>query len=246
MEPVRSTRNPRVTAAARLRRVRERRRLGLTLLEGPHLLQEALAAGVDVLEVFGLGSGDPGVPNWVEVSEDVLQRLADTENPRGPVAVMRIPALGSVRRDHVVLGVNDPGNAGTLIRTAAAFGLDVTFRSDAVDPWSPKVLRAAAGSHFRTVIGDPVPGTATIATVATGGIAARDMGAALDPARQWAIVVGSEAHGLAADEVAAADVKVTIPMPGGTESLNAAVAGAIVAYELALWRRADGAMISNR
>ncbi|MEX1271440.1 MAG: RNA methyltransferase, partial [Acidimicrobiia bacterium] len=139
MEPVRSTRNPRVTAAARLRRARERKRLGLTLLEGPHLLEEALAAGAEVLEVFGLGSPQPAVPNWVEVTEDVLIRLADTESPRGPVAVMRIPPAVTATRDHLVLGVSDPGNAGTLIRTAAAFGLDVAFGSDAVDPWSPKV-----------------------------------------------------------------------------------------------------------
>jgi RNA methyltransferase, TrmH family len=246
MEPVRSTRNPRVTAAARLRRVRERKRLGLTLLEGPHLLKEALAAGVEILEVFGLGPGDPGVPNWVEVTEEVLKRLADTENPRGPVAVMRVPSAGSVTRDHLALGVTDPGNAGTLIRTAAAFGLDVTFRDEAVDPWSPKVLRAAAGSHFRTAIGSGIRDAATIATVVKGGLPARELGAVLDPARRWAILVGSEPHGLTEDEVAAADVKVTIPMPGGIESLNAAVAGSIVAYELALWRSADGDAISNR
>ena len=246
MEPVRSTRNPRVTAAVRLRRARERTRLGLTLLEGPHLLSEALASGVEVLEVFGLGSPDPAIPNWVEVTEEVLRKLADTENPRGPVAVIRIPPAAVTTRDHLVLSVSDPGNAGTLIRTAAAFGLDVAFRSDAVDPWSPKVLRAAAGSHFRTSIGGPMADAATIATVVKGGVAARDLGAVLDPARQWAILVGSEALGLAADEVEAADVKVTIPMPGGTESLNAAVAGAIVAYELALWRSADGGVISNR
>ncbi|MEX1005254.1 MAG: RNA methyltransferase [Acidimicrobiia bacterium] len=246
MEPVRSTRNPRVTAAARLRRARERKRLGLTLLEGPHLLEEALAAGAEVLEVFGLGSPQPAVPNWVEVTEDVLIRLADTESPRGPVAVMRIPPAVTATRDHLVLGVSDPGNAGTLIRTAAAFGLDVAFGSDAVDPWSPKVLRAAAGSHFRTVIGDRVRDAATIATVVKGGVAARELGTVLDPARRWAILVGSEAHGLSDDEVAAADVQVTIPMPGGTESLNAAVAGAIVAYELALWRNAAGGVISNR
>ena len=246
MEPVRSTRNPRVTAAARLRRVRERRRLGLTLLEGPHLLQVALERGGEVLEVFGLGAGDPAIPNWVEVTEDVLRRLADTENPRGPVAVLRIPPPGPVTRDHLSLAVTDPGNAGTLIRTAAAFSLDVAFQPDAVDPWSPKVLRAAAGSHFLTSIGDTVADAGTIATVVGGGTPARRLGEVLDPSRHWAILIGSEAHGLTAADVGAADVRVSIPMPGGTESLNAAVAGAIVAYEFALWRRTAGGPISNR
>lgn len=244
MEPVRSTRNPRVVAAVRLRRARERNKLGLTLLEGPHLLAEARQAGAEIIEVFGTGVA--AEDSWVEVSQVVLDRLADTENPRGPVAVMRIPEPAEVTGDHLRVAVTDPGNAGTLIRTAAAFGLAVVFEPNSVDPWSPKVLRAAAGSHFRTEIGAATGDFGTIATVVEGGIPASHLAAVLDPARAWSILVGSEAHGLEADAAESADVRVTIPMPGGTESLNAAVAGAIVAYELAGWRNPAGASVPNR
>lgn len=242
MEPVRSTRNTRVVEAARLHRVRERRRTGLTLLEGPHLLQEALAAGADIRHVFGLETETPvhGV-TWIPVTEPVMERLAGTETPRGPVAVLAVPPPSPPRRDHLVLDIADPGNAGTLLRTAAAFGNDVVFRATAVDPWAPKVLRAAAGAHFRTrVASESDPTAGVIATVVDGGHPPDGLSGLLDPARTWSILVGSEAHGARPTDVASADVLVTIPMPGGTESLNAAVAGAIVAYELMRWRGAAG------
>lgn len=246
MEPVRSTRNPRVTQAVRLRRARERKELGLTLLEGPHLVEEARRAGVEVIEVFGLGPAPSGEQNWTEVTREVLNRLADTSHPRGPVAVIRIPPPSVVARDHYAIDVGDPGNAGTLIRTAAAFGLDVTVSPGSVDPWSPKVLRAAAGAHFRTSIGESPSARGTIATVVTGGVPPHRLGDLLDPARIWAVLIGSEAHGLSSEDAASADITVTIPMPGGVESLNAAVAGAIVGYELGRWRNAEGTPSSNR
>lgn len=244
MEPVRSTRNPRVAEAVRLHRVRERKELGLTLLEGPHLLAEARDGGADIVRVFGLGPSDD--PTWVEVTQEVLDRLAGTENPRGPVAVIRIPEATPVGRDHLSIDVGDPGNAGTLVRTAAAFSLDVVFRTGSVDPWAPKVLRAAAGAHFRTSIGEAPVGSGTIATVAKGGVGLHRLADVLDPARTWAILIGSEPHGLAPTEVEEADVAVTIPMPGEIESLNAAVAGSIVAYEFGRWRNSAGPSARSR
>lgn len=234
--------------AAALRRARERRARGLTLLEGPHLLAEAVAAGAEIVEVFGLAGDDgarrlaaAGGAAWVAVTGDVLGRLASTETPRGPVAVLAVPPPGDVERDALDVGVADPGNAGTLIRTAAAFALDVVARPGAVDVWSPKVLRSAAGAHFRTRISDRLPpGTGRIGTVVAGGVPADRAGEALDPSRRWAVVVGNEARGLSDEDLAACDVLVTVPMPGGVESLNAAVAGAIVAYELSRWRAGRG------
>ena len=246
MEPVRSTRNPRVAPAVRLRRARERKALGLTVLEGPHVVEEARRAGAEVMEVFGLGPAPAGYQHWTEVTPEVLSRLADTDNPRGPVAVIRIPPPGVVTRDHYSIDLGEPGNAGTLIRTAAAFGLDVTFSPGSVDPWSPKVLRAAAGAHFRTSIGEPPASRGTIATVVEGGVPPHRLGEVLDPTTTWAVLIGSEAHGLSSRDVAAAEIAVTIPMPGGVESLNAAVAGAIVGYELGRWRYAEGTPASSR
>lgn len=248
MEPVRSTRNPRVAQAVRLHRVRERRKTGLTLLEGPNLVAEALAAGVRPRVVFGTGEPptglDPGA--WVPVTAEVLERLAETATPRGPIAVVEVPDAQPVRRDHLLLDVTDPGNAGTLIRTAAAFGMDVALRPGAVDPWSPKVTRSAAGAHFRTTVGLPLPGAGRIVAVAVGGVPSPLFTGRLDRERRWAVHIGSEAHGVSTADADSADIRVTIPMPGGVESLNAAVAGGILAYELMTWRGAAGAPSRNR
>jgi RNA methyltransferase, TrmH family len=252
MEPVRSPRNSKVAEASRLLRARERRSRGLTLLEGPHLLAEAVRAGADIHRIFALPDDAEAAEaarrsgaELVVVEQAVLDRLAPTESPRGPVAVVAIPAAGESDRDVVFMAVTDPGNAGTIIRTAAAFGLDVCAAEGAVDPWSPKVVRAGAGAHFRTRLVRNAP-VATIATVVRGGIAPRRLPLVLDPDRRWAVLVGSEAHGLPAHRADSADVRVTIPMPGGTESLNAAVAAAIVIYELAEWRAGfPGADLAN-
>lgn len=242
VEPVRSPRNPRVARAAGLHRAAERRARGLTLLEGPHLLSEAVAARAAIIEVFGLPddvegrrlAGGSGA-EWVAVSPEALARIASTEHPRGPVAVLAVPGDAPPTRDALDVFVTDPGNAGTLIRTAAAFGLDVVFEVGAVDPWAPKVLRAGAGAHFRTTVTrSSDPGVGRILTRNRGGVDPGGLGAVLDPGRRWAVVVGTEAGGIPAGVVG--EVAVTIPMPGGTESLNAAVAGAIVAYELSRWR----------
>ncbi|NOY54828.1 MAG: RNA methyltransferase [Actinobacteria bacterium] len=197
----------------------------------------AIAAGHELDTIFAV-VGDPVVEDLSGVSyvsEEVLERLAPTQHPRGPIAIMRIPASARVSRSCLLLwGVGDPGNMGTLIRSAAAFGMDVAVDSRSTDPWSPKTLRAAAGGHFRTAIErEATPeslqerGFTTVAAVPRGGIdpvelACRD---------QIAIIVGPEAHGLPADVVAASDLLVTIPMPGDMESLNVGIAGAILAYE---------------
>jgi TrmH family RNA methyltransferase len=252
MDPITSPRNPRVAAAAKLVRARERRRRGEMLLEGPHVVEAAVTAGVTLRSVFGL-DGDSASrtlaaragATWVPCTEEVLERLGATEHPRGPMAVGVIPdtAVGW-RRDTLVADLRDPGNAGTLIRTAAAFGLDICFSSQAVDVWAPKILRAGAGAHFLTDVGtglETVPdGVGTIATVVTGGAPPARAFERLDSGRVWAVMVGSEPHGLSPATVDSADVTVTIPMPGRTESLNAAVAASIVAYELSLWRSAVG------
>ena len=119
----------------------------------------------------------------------------------------------------------------------AAFGLGFVAGPGTADPWSPKVLRAGAGSHFRTTI-ERAPdlsvdvlqrrGFTLVASVAEGG----DSPARLAPLERVALLIGDESSGLTAGVVDAADILVTIPMPGHTESLNAAVAGSLLAYEL--------------
>jgi TrmH family RNA methyltransferase len=242
--PVRSHKNRRVVEAARLHRARERRDRGLTLIEGPHLLEEALAAGVTPVEVFAR-EGDELTRelaaarqiDLVVVDDLGLARVAGTKSPRGPVASIEIPRNGSLGDAPGVVvswGIGDPGNVGTLIRTAAAFGWAFAYTSDTADPWAPKVLRAGAGAHFRTGL-MPIESIAqldslgyqTLATVVDGGMAP----SALVVGR-YAVLIGDESSGLPDTVSEAAAFRITISMPGGIESLNAAMAAGIIVYEL--------------
>src|SRR3990172_8569454 len=149
--PVRSHKNRQVVDAARLHRVRERRDRGETLIEGPHLLEEALTAGVLPSLLLALEDDQPtrelarrrGI-DLVLVDDAGLARVAGTKTPRGPVAVIEIPVgQGATGRGLVVAwGVGDPGNVGTMIRTAAGFGWSFGYTEGTADPWAPKVLRA--------------------------------------------------------------------------------------------------------
>lgn len=200
-------------------------------------MAEALAAGIRPSRIFA-HVDDPGLAHWPEavaVTAAVMRRLADTDHPRGPVAVIDIPpptVLPADRHLLVLCGVADPGNVGTLVRSAAAFGLGVVWTPGSADPWSPKALRAGAGAHFRCPL-SPADDPAAlfthrlVAAVAKGGDHPRRLGAG-----PWAILLGSEAHGLPQRWQKAANAAVSIPMPGGTESLNVAAAGSILAYLL--------------
>jgi len=244
--PIGSLQNRRVAATVKLHRRRGRRAAGLALLEGPNLVGEAVAAGADLRTVFHLPGDAAGAEaahragaEAVPVTEDVLRRLSTTEHPQSPVAVLAPPAPRLAPEGDLLVawGVGDPGNLGTLIRGAAAFGMGFAAGPGSADVWSPKVLRAAAGAHFHTTIGRvdafETGGRVAVATVVRGGIAPDAL-----PTAPVALFVGDEAAGLPSDVVERCPVRVTIAMPGGTESLNAAVAGAIVAYEAA--RRRGG------
>jgi TrmH family RNA methyltransferase len=148
---IESTRNPRVVRAGKLHRVRYRRETGDTLLEGPNVIDGALSAGLVPVLVFTLdrdGLADRAAnasSEVVTVSEAVMNKLADTENPRGPIAIAAVPESGQLAPDDTIVlcGISDPGNAGTLIRSAAAFGFQVVATADTVDLWSPASSRGA-------------------------------------------------------------------------------------------------------
>ena len=183
--------------ALNLHDARDRAETGRALLEGPHLLEEAVASGVRVERVFALGEDDASSEaarrcgaELVLVDERGLRRLATTEHPQSPVAVMVIPpgAVPSAGHLLVAWGVGDPGNVGTLIRCAAAFGLGFAAGPGTADPWGPKVLRAGAGGHFRAGVARVeavealrTGGRRLVATVARWREAA--LGPAPDPAR---------------------------------------------------------------
>lgn len=253
MEPITSTRNPRVRELAELARPQARRERGLHLVEGPNAVGEALAAGV-VEEVFVTEDGRrllttpmaDGV-RCTLVAEHVLARLADATTPQGIVAVAhsRSIAIGEVvgRGLLVVLHeVADPGNLGTVLRTADAAGAaGVVLTAGSVDPFSPKAVRAAAGStyHLPVVVGigfDDVvegcrgAGQPVLGLAGDGGRSVFDLQRAEPP---LALVLGNEAHGLPAAATALLDGTVAIPIYGGAESLNVAAAAAIAIYAAA-------------
>lgn len=174
----------------------------------------------------------------MRVTPEVLDRVASTQHPRGPVAVFAPPpeSTSSTGNALVLWEIADPGNGGTLVRTAAAFESAVIASPGTVDLWSPKALRSASGAHFATTIDQRgelttddlrAEGYQVIATVADGG----ERLSSVVAGKRIALVVGGEAHGLPDQVASGADLRVTIPMTG-TESLNAAVAGSIAAYAL--------------
>jgi TrmH family RNA methyltransferase len=243
VEPVRNSRNPKVVEAARLHRARDRRATGLTLIEGPHLLEEAIQAGVEIREIFALKSDETSLEladhlglEPILVDRPALKRLAGTETPRGPIAVIGVPRPVELSEQNLLVswGVSDPGNVGTTIRIARAFGWGFGYTEGTSDPWSPKVLRTAAGNQFATPIVsiadlDQVRsmGLEPVATVISGGGEPGSLGIG-----RYALLIGEEAAGLPDEVVAACAHSVTIPMPGGAESLNAAVAAGILVYEI--------------
>jgi len=252
----------------RLRRLSRRRSArtdeGAFVLDGPTLLAEALAAGVVVEEVVA----EPGCPEALlaeaaaagatvrRAAEGALARAVDTVTPHGVAAVARMverPA-GDALADAgplalVLVGVSDPGNAGTLLRSAEAAGAGaVAFCDSSVDPFGPKCVRASAGSVLRlTVARDAdsadalaacaAQGRRTVATVVRGGTTYD----AVDLRGPVALVLGSEAHGLPPVVAAAVDDAVTIPMAGRAESLNVAMAGTVLCFEALRQRRVRAA-----
>lgn len=172
-----------------------------------------------------------------EVTASVLAKIADTETPRGPIATLQLPPPAPLSTTDTVLldGVADPGNAGTIIRSAAAFGFAVAVTPTSVDAWSPKTLRAAAGAHFMTPVVTVDGGAArqlmaaelhAVALVVAGGRPIET----IDDKAQIALIVGSESHGISSDLLDLKPTEVTLDMPGGIESLNAGVAASIAMY----------------
>ena len=210
-------------------------------------MKEAVATGLPLRVMFAL-SDDADAAGWaalsgvelVVVSPAVLDRLSSTQSPQSPVAVMMIPhrPLSTDRSVLVPWEISDPGNLGTIIRAAAAFGFDAGIGPGCADPWSPKALRSGAGGHFRTGVASiELEGITTVAAVVSGGVPPEAM-----PPGRLAILIGGEARGLPEEVSTAADVRVTIPMTAGSESLNAAMAAAILAYVLAQRSRKYGGL----
>ena len=260
MIAVSSRDNAQIKRFCRLRdKNRERRETGCIVLEGARLCADAAATGTSIETAFVTERALASYPEATEalravaaqtllVSEAVASHMAETEHPQGVFAVAAMPqssldiaALPLCGRYLALESVRDPGNLGTIVRTAEAFGIDgLLLSGDCCDLFSPKVLRAAMGGTLRLPFAmiDDLPaaiadwrrqGFETYACVASADaepLLPGKLGAGCIP------VIGNEGNGLTDAAIAACGRRLTIPMAGRAESLNAAVAACIVLWEL--------------
>lgn len=241
--------NERVRRWARLvRDARYRRREGATVAEGPHLLatllERRIAPRAVLVSEERLGNReidallrDAGMPP-VAVSDAVFRHIVDTEAPQGIAAEIAIAEAAERSNAHAVFleGVQDPGNVGAILRSAAAFGFgNAILDRGCADPWSPRVLRAAMGGHFSLSIRQVAAlGRAVLAFRGRTVCAAPRGG---EPLRQAELsgrvgwILGSEGAGVTPALRERAQMTVTVPLAPGAESLNVAAAAAVCFYE---------------
>ena len=230
---------------------RQRCKAGQTLLDGAHLLQSYVASGNKPLhvlvtetslqdsEISTLIKKLPGVA-LTRLDDSLLAELSDLKTPAGILALIEqtLPKVSAAHSRFCLLleDIQDPGNLGSILRSAAAAGCDAVFLSKGcVDAWSPKVLRAAMGGHFYLSVHEAVDLIAVAAefqgTVLAASLTARTNLYDCDLRGKLAFAVGNEGAGLSTDLLATVSKHVRIPMPGQIESLNAAVATAVCLFE---------------
>ncbi|WP_094585387.1 RNA methyltransferase [Synechococcus sp. BO 8801] len=258
-EPIRSVRNPLVQALRRLHRPSGRKEQGLILLEGTHLLQEALGLGLrprqllattDWLERHGALLERLPDPGRLRIaSPEVLAAAATTGHPDGVLLTLAaddLPAPAATPPDFVLVldRLQDPGNLGTLLRTALAAGVEQVWLAEGADPMQPKVLRASSGAALALPIermaATDLPGRLAaarergmqlVAAVVPEAAVAAQPYWELDWGRPTALLLGNEGAGLAPELAELADRRVTIPHSPAVESLNVAAAAALLLLE---------------
>lgn len=242
------------------------------VIEGLHLLEESLNAhkarrcvlkqvfySKKLMDLKGGGQllrkiNDSAVPAE-EVTDKVIGHLTDVGTPQGIIGLVAINAsdLGELfeQSEPVILildGIQDPGNIGTIIRTADAFGISgIIMTKNTVNPYSPKVIRSTAGSIFNVRITSSDFPENIYAALKRRGIkivaTTPDAGSSIiesDLSPPLAVIIGSESRGISDESAKASDEKISIPMVGKSESLNAAVSASVVLYEVMRQRMKHG------
>ncbi|MCH5272995.1 MAG: RNA methyltransferase [Lachnospiraceae bacterium] len=257
-----STANPRIKNIVLLqKKAKERRQQGLFVIEGRKMLEEVLRDAPGALAELYVTQDYINFPEhqaaladarYEIVSENVMRAMAETMEPQGVLAAVHMPRYDKTellkRKDAVWLALEDlrdPGNLGTILRTSEAAGVTgVILSRNSVDIYNPKVIRSTMGAVFRvphfytedflTELEDLKKGGACLYAAHLAGTKAYD-----EPlyAGKAVILIGNEANGLSKDAAAKADCLVKIPMEGKAESLNAAVAAALLVYEAYRRRR---------
>ncbi|OIU70790.1 TrmH family RNA methyltransferase [Rossellomorea aquimaris] len=246
MKVIQSSKNPVVKQWKKLLTKKGRDQTLSYIIEGFHLVEEALKQHDTVLELIFIEGVE--LPNrWnldgiemIQVSEEAGKVLADTETTQGVFAVCRQKETASIDGSKTFLildGLQDPGNIGTIIRTAEASGIDaVILGKGTVDLYNPKVLRSAQGSHFHLPVikgdlsdiirdlkekGIPVYGTA---------LENGEEYTSITPEESYALIVGNEGNGMNPETLMQTDLNLYIPIYGKSESLNVAIAAGILLY----------------
>ena len=244
---------------------------GLVAIEGENLVYEAIRSGIRIERIFV--ADDRPAPDWlparaelIEVDREVLRSAVDTLTPQGIAAMVGAPEWSleqcckPAAKPLVLIaaGLQDPGNLGTLVRSAEAFGAAcVLTTAGTVSPWNPKAVRASAGSAFRVPVvrvsaeelaGLQRDGLKLFAAVAEDSRSGPPpIGAAdADLSGGCGLMIGNEGAGLAQEWLELAARRITIPTPGPVESLNAAIAGSLLLYEAARQRQRAASYMTDR
>lgn len=251
METITSFKNPVVRKIRALKDRKTREQTGRILVEGEVMIREALDCGLEIFDLLAVADMSDFAEAMARrgaqafsVSREIMDAVCETRTPQGVCATFSAPKATGAEAfsGHVVVldGVQDPGNAGTIWRTADAAGFHgILFGEGSADPLSPKVLRAAMGSGFRIpfACSRSLPETLRALaergyTVIVSDLSGTDFYQRGHLGDRLALVIGNEARGVSDAVRACADVRLKLPMRGGAESLNAAIAAAIMMYDL--------------
>ena len=223
---------------------KEREQAGLFVADGTKLLQEAVRfyPGLDtVILSDGVEADVPEHVKLIRVPEEVMASISPMETPQGALFLCRLPERTAFQPKAGMLlldGIQDPGNIGTILRTADALDIPVALLEGCADPYSHKVVRASMGAVFRTPVIQTTWEEALVACgqagilVAVTALSDKSQDLRSAALNNMAVVIGSEGRGVRQEVLDAADVQLIIPMNPHCESLNAAIAAAIVMWQM--------------
>lgn len=257
MLEISSSKNPIIKDIKGLSRKKNRWKEKLFIIEGIKVIEEAIESSIPIKHIFFseiLLEADGGEAFFeiikkrketIKLSRGVFKQITNVDNPQGVIAIVEfeerdISDLYKIDLPFIMFldGLNDPGNLGTIIRTADAFDIDaIVLGEDSVDPYNSKVVRATMGSIFRVPLYNARDNDSFFENIKKNGIKVMTTslsGKALereDFKDGFVIVIGNEANGVRKEIIEKSTKQIKIPMPGGAESLNAGVAASIIMYE---------------
>ena len=233
--------NARIVEITKLSQKKYRRQSHRYVIEGARLVRDAIEHGAKVIAVYVAESKESefNFDGQIVVADRVFNKIADTVNSQGVLAVVQTSDVELVKPTGnclVLDGLQDPGNVGTLIRTAAACGFTDVYAVSSVDLYSPKVLRAAMSAHFCVRLHELDDIVSAFELLSGVEVVCADMGGSsvfeAEFSAQTALVLGNEGNGLTGYSKTHAARTLALPMEGGFESLNVAVAGSVVMYQI--------------